>query len=190
MDRSVFIALVIMLVIVCIALFALKTTGVITSEPLKRGQTTAVLTTEKGQTFAQPTEFETTKYYHFSDSVFIAKVLYNECRGVPSRTERACVAWVILNRVDAWGKTVSEVVKADNQFAYSEDTPVDAECMLLAQDVLSRWEAEKNGFSMTGRVLPSEYLFFVGDGAHNHFRDKFSGNYKLWDYSLDSPYKD
>lgn len=44
-----------------------------------------------------------TIYYTEQDVIDIAKVLYNECRGVGSKTEQACVAWTILNRADNHG---------------------------------------------------------------------------------------
>ena len=39
------------------------------------------------------------------------------------------------------------------------------------------------------RVLPPEYMWFHGDGRHNHFRDSYRGGNR-WDWSLDSPYED
>ena len=40
-----------------------------------------------------------------------------------------------------------------------------------------------------GRVLPREYLFFTGDGKHNHFRTEWDGG-QVWDWSLQSPYEE
>lgn len=62
-----------------------------------------------------------TIYYTEQDVIDIAKVLYNECRGVGSKTEQACVAWTILNRVDNQGLSISEVIRAKNQFAFNGD---------------------------------------------------------------------
>lgn len=129
------------------------------------------------------------QHYTEQDAIDIAKVLYHECRGVPSKTEQACVAWIILNRVDCYGSTVYSVVRSPNQFAFYESTPVWDELLDLAHDVLDRWSREKNGETNVGRVLPREYLYFEGRNGHNHFRDNYSGSYNLWDYSIESPYE-
>ena len=49
------------------------------------------------------------QHYTQQDAIDIAKVLYNECRGVDSITEQACVAWTILNRVDFNNSSVYSV---------------------------------------------------------------------------------
>lgn len=128
-------------------------------------------------------------YYEESDIVMLAKLMYQECGGVPSDTEKACVAWSVLNRVDEYEQTISEVVTAKNQFAYYEDRPVDDALYQLAEDVLTRWNNEKNGDVNVGRVLPPDYLWFSGDGKHNHFRNAYNGHFSVWDYSLETPYE-
>lgn len=132
---------------------------------------------------------ESTKWYTDRDAIDIAKVLYKECRGVPSVTEQACVAWTILNRVDFNNSTVYEVVRAPRQYAFSESTIVDDGLLQLAYDVLDRWSQEKNGEVNVGRVLPKEYRYFAGRNGRNYFRDGFKGSYNTWDYSLESPYQ-
>lgn len=133
----------------------------------------------------------TVEYFTEKDVIALAKVLYNECRGVPSDMEKACVAWTVCNRVDAgYGDTVYDVLIAPNQFAYRKNTPVTEELYTLALDVLTRWNDEKNEVTDVGRVLPQEYMWFRGDGKHNYFRNAFSGSYDIWDYSLDNPYDD
>lgn len=129
------------------------------------------------------------QHYTEQDAIYIAKVLYHECRGVPSETEQACVAWTILNRVDCYDSTVYSVVSAPNQFAFYESAPVWDELLDLAHDVLDRWNREKNGETNVGRVLPKEYIYFEGRNGHNYFRDNYSGSYNIWDYSTKSPYK-
>ena len=130
-----------------------------------------------------------TIYYTEQDVIDIAKVLYNECRGVGSKTEQACVAWTVLNRADNQGVSISEVVRAKNQFAFSENTIIDDTLLDLASDVLWRWNMEKNGEAEVGRVLPKDYTYFAGRNGHNYFRNGFSDNYSIWDYSLESPYE-
>lgn len=127
-------------------------------------------------------------YYTEQDVIDIAKVLYRECRGVPSVTQKACVAWTILNRADSWGSTIYNVVRAPNQYAFSEKTPVWDDLKSLARDVLQRWNKEKNGETNVGRVLPKDYVYFNGRNGRNYFRNKYKKPYKEWDYSLVSPY--
>ena len=136
----------------------------------------------------EPSKVSVQKAYTEQDAIDIAKVLYNECRGVPSKTERACVAWVILNRVDNRGSSIYKVVREKYQFAFSENTPVKDSLLELAYDVLDRWSREKSGESDVGRVIPQDYEYFNGDGVRNRFRNKYSGTYSVWDYSYDSPY--
>lgn len=143
---------------------------------------------------AIPTAEESTEVMHYTEDevVMVAKVLQRECGGVPSVTEQACVAWTICNRVDSDefdGNTIADVVTARYQFAYYYNTQVDDELYELALDVLSRWNAERNGEMSVGRVLPKDYTYFTGDGVHNYFRNAYKGNYSIWDYSLPSPYK-
>ena len=130
-------------------------------------------------------------YYTNDDVIAVSKVLYLECRGVTSTTEQACVAWTVCNRVDDgyWGNSFMEIITYPNAFAYSEDTPVWPELYSLAEDVLSRWNAEQNGQTNVGRVLPPDYMYFHGDGEHNYFRNAYDGNYQVWDYSWKSPYE-
>ncbi len=127
------------------------------------------------------------------DVVMIAKTIWGEARGVKSTTEKAAVAWCILNRVDsegyACGGDIEHVLTFPGQFVgYNEDNPVTAECKEIAVDVLMRWVVEKAGKD-TGRVLPKQYIFFTGDGEHNHFTDEWRGG-NTWDWSLPSPYED
>lgn len=139
-------------------------------------------------------EIVETEIMHYTEDeiIMVAKVLYRECRGIPSATEKACVVWTICNRVDSDefpGDTIAEVITYPNAFAYTEDTPVWDELYDLAEDVLSRWNAERNGSVLVGRVLPPDYEYFSGDGEHNYFRNEYIGDYDIWDYSLDSPYE-
>lgn len=129
------------------------------------------------------------KYYKESDITLISKVLYSECRGISSKTQKACVVWVICNRVDnGYGSTISSVVLQKNQFAYNPNSPVHSDLYNLAKDVLERWNREKNGETNVGRVLPKNYLYFHGDGRANYFKTNSTQPYKVWDYSLPSPY--
>lgn len=118
----------------------------------------------------------------------IGRTIWGEAEGVKSKAERAAVAWCILNRVDAWNKTIEEVVTAPMQFlGYRPEGECPQEHLDLAADVLVRWNAEKEGDKDVGRTLPANYLYFYGDGERNHFSIEWrSGIY--WRWTLTNPY--
>ena len=120
----------------------------------------------------------------------ISKTVYGEAMVTGSDEEMSAVVWCILNRVDSqiYPDSIIGVITQYKQFhGYHEDNPVDAGIETLVLDVLGRWEAEKQGQENVGRTLPTEYLFFWGDGWHNHFTTKFQGGDE-WDLSLPNPY--
>lgn len=117
---------------------------------------------------------------------------YGERYGMSYRARQAAVAWVALNRLDAggYGDTLAEVLSRPNQFAYDPDTPVTNEMMDLARDVVDRWWAEKQGEVDVGRTIPTDYLYFDGDGKENHFRKEYRGTNEEWNWGLPDPYKE
>ena len=126
-----------------------------------------------------------------NEIMMLARLVYCEGRGVASQTEQACIIWTVLNRVDAYGKSISETILAPHQFSYKEDAPFyddfDRDLRELARDVLQRWTLEHMGEADVGRVLPSNYLFFAGKNGHNWFRMGYTDT-ECWDYSFTSPY--
>lgn len=126
--------------------------------------------------------------YSDEDAIILAKIMYSEARGIESDTELACLAWAVLNRVDAgYGKTIAEVATAPGQFGYRASAQVWDRLLTLSYDVLDRWQREKNGETAVGRVLPTDYMWYYGDGMHNHFRNAYNGG-SSWNYALASPY--
>ena len=122
------------------------------------------------------------------DAELIGRTIWGEAGGVKDPAERAAVAWCILNRVDAWGQTIEQVVTKPHQFyGYRPKGDCPQAHIDLAKDVLERWAAEKAGEENVGRVLPTGYLYFLGDGKHNHFTIEWKGT-NTWDWSLTSPY--
>lgn len=134
-----------------------------------------------------------TFYYDENDIVVLAKILYRECGAVKNVTEQACVAWTVCNWADVGGEDyvgmISKSAKSPNRFAWIAKTPVTDHLYRLASDVLFRWNLEKNGYNVVGRVLPSDYYYFAGDGKHNYFRRNFRNDRDFWDYTLESPYE-
>ena len=84
---------------------------------------------------------------------------------------------------------IAVVTKPYQFHGYAADHPLLPELEELALDVIERWLDEKDGETEVGRVLPREYLFFTGDGEHNHFRTEWDGG-QVWDWSLQSPYEE
>lgn len=107
----------------------------------------------------------------------IAQCLYAKARGC-SNTQQEAVVWCILNRVDSelFPNSIREVI--DQGFTWNCNAPVTEEFQVLAEKVLSEWEKEKSGLGVY-RVLPSDYLYFYGDGEVNHF-------YKEWGNRTDN----
>ena len=123
-----------------------------------------------------------------SDVEMIAKTVYGEARGL-NDFERSMVIWCILNRVASSGQSIRQVITAKNQFVgYKSSHPVKQDMLNLARDVLSRWEREKAGETNVGRTLPKGYLWFRAKDGHNVFRNKFDGNYTIWDMNCANPY--
>lgn len=136
-----------------------------------------------------------TKRYTKSDATIIAKIMYGEARGIKSKTEIACIAWCILNRVDAgMGKNIQSVALAANQFYYKAGAPTVSDhgydLVALATDVLDRWSREKARQSNVGRVLPKQYKWYAGDGSHNWFYPSWPcKRAQRWNFkSVSSPY--
>lgn len=131
--------------------------------------------------------------YTDEEVALIAKTLYGEARGIASDMEVAAVAWCILNRVDAkgyaCGNSIEYVVTFRNQFhGYNESYPITERLERITRDVLDRWYAEKDGSKVSGRVLPAEYIYFVGSGGHNWFTTEYQGT-DYYDWSLPNPYE-
>ena len=122
----------------------------------------------------------------------LARMLYGEARGVASDREKAACVWCVLNRVDdpRFPDTVLEVLEAPYQFSgYKADYPVIPELAEIAADVLTRYQAERDGDTGAGRVLPAEYVFFTGDGKNNHFTAEWK-NGIAYQWTLTNPYED
>ena len=159
--------------------------------------TTAKATTKKKEKKAKKTTTKINKTEkdiiniedYQEEANVIAKIIYNEARGINSLEEQAAVAWCILNRVDSqeFPDTIIAVATQPNQFAWNPDTPILTEFKFIAEDVIKRWLLEKQGEKSVGRVLPQDYLYFYGDGERNHFRKTYEYG-ATWNWSLSSPY--
>ncbi len=171
-----------------------ETITLVSEEMLELPQeTTAPIETMHVTEVATPAVYETEpKFVPNEDDVeMLAKLVWGEARGVDSTAQKAAVIWCVLNRVDSprFPNTIAEVVTQRHQFTgYSESFPVTSELSGIAEDVLIRWYQEKAGADNVGRTLPSEYLFFVGDGVRNYFSEELRSQ-DYYDWSLPSPYE-
>lgn len=89
--------------------------------------------------------------------------------------QRTVPIWCACNRADAWGLTLDEVMHSDAFHGLLTEREVPAEWYDLARETLARWELEKLGYIDVGRTLPSEYLYFSGNGVVNVYRTEYIG---------------
>lgn len=128
-------------------------------------------------------------YFTDEEIDYLAKTVWGEARGL-SKEQQAAVVWCIMNRWDTgkFGGSIIDVITAPNQFAgYKASHPVNSDIRNLVIDVLDRYELEKEGVTDVGRVLPKDYLYFIGDSKKNLFSKKWNSSV-YWDWSLVSPY--
>lgn len=132
---------------------------------------------------------------HYSDAIMMAKVMYCEARGISDKRELSMIAWTILNRLDAgiFGSSIPEIITAPRQFAYRKNAPttndLGVDLFALAQDVLLRWQAEREGQVDVGRTLPKGYCYYKGNGKHNYFQLTDKGKGYLWFEGYGNPYE-
>lgn len=89
--------------------------------------------------------------------------------------QRTAPIWCACNRADAWGLTLGEVMHSDAFHGLLTEREVPDEWYDLARETLARWELEKAGYIDVGRTLPSEYLYFGGNGEYNTYRAQYTG---------------
>lgn len=145
---------------------------------------------------------------NMADAKILALSIQGEAALAQTTAEKAAVAWVILNALECreygFGSihSVSDVVK--NPAAIQGYTTMkkrgiepEAEYLELAIDVLARYAMERAGWEWVGRVIPSTYHWWMGDGYRiNYFCDAYhygslaTAKTHAWDWSWTSPYED
>lgn len=134
------------------------------------------------------------KWYSEDDVINMAKMCYGESLNLAVQHtnygdrsaiyQSAETMWTVLNRVDAGYGDISTCIKAKGQFVgYKSSNPVTKELYELAELVIEDWS---NGEEIY-RVLPPEYLYFHGDGKHNHFTTKSGGGIE-YNHSIPDPF--
>lgn len=172
---TAFVCVVLLAILVCIVYARATWEG--EAMPAPAPTVTAEETAEPEQPEA-PEPSEAPVYYEMyfteDDVIAVAKMLWGEARGCTLDNQQKAV-WCVLNRVDdpRFPDTIQGVLYQPSQFhGYSPDFPVTDELYAVALDVLTRWNAEKNGVTVE-RELPNTYLWFTGDGVQNHFREVY-----------------
>lgn len=89
--------------------------------------------------------------------------------------QRTAPIWCACNRAEAWGLPLDEVMHSDAFHGLLTEREVPEEWYDLARETLARWELEKMGYIDVGRTLPSEYLYFGGNGEYNTYRTQYTG---------------
>lgn len=156
--------------------------------------TTTTVETENSENFETLETIKSTSIRDYviekysKEITMLAKLTYGEARGMDSRTEQACVMWIVLNRYDSgrFGSSISKVITAKGQFYYREKSKtVDdsgRDLKELAVEVLCDWELEKVNHGVSEkRPIPNNYFFFHGAKGHNWFRKEYK-SIRYWDY--------
>lgn len=111
----------------------------------------------------------------------IANMMYGVSQGknVP---EKRAVVWCVLNRVrsNLFPDTVYEVIMERKQFpAYRDTNLLLDENLTIVREVVAQWHAEQCGASAedVGRILPTNYLYFDGNGWRNYFSKTYPVRY-------------
>lgn len=106
---------------------------------------------------------------------WVGRAIWGEAGGVQDEAQRAAVAWCALNRADAWGMDIWDVLNVGAFHGLAIQGEVPEQHVEMARDVLARWALEAEGWVDVGRALPEQYLYFEGDGVRNHFSTEFGG---------------
>lgn len=103
-----------------------------------------------------------------------ARMAWGEYSGT-DYAQRTAPIWCACNRADAWEMTLDEVMHSDAFHGLLTEREVPEEWYDLARETLARWELEHMGYIDVGRALPSEYLYFSGNGEYNTYRTEYIG---------------
>lgn len=116
-----------------------------------------------------------------TDAVLLAKMYWGEGGAQNTFSQLSACGDCAFNRVKAGYGTLREVITAPNQFmGYNPNNPVDARLYDIAKDTILRqnlaaWEIETFGETLVNTTLPSDFLWFEGNGKVNTFRNAYEG---------------
>lgn len=121
---------------------------------------------------------------------------YNRTETPEEKQQCAAVMWCVCWRQMAGSKagfrdTIPEVCTQPWQFqGYSAQHTVTPELEAMAEDVLGRYHRYLAGETLeeVGAVIPPGYLWFLGNGRTNTFRNAYQGG-ATWTWTLPNPYE-
>ena len=146
-----------------------------------------------------PANAEETPYSR-EDAMALAQMAWGEYRPTETPEDKqqcAAAMWCVCWRQMAGSKagfrdTIKGVCAQKWQFlGYSATNPVTEEHLALAEDVLSRYHRYLAGETLeeVGAAIPPDYLWFVGNGKVNTFRNAYRGG-NTWTWTLGNPYQE
>lgn len=103
------------------------------------------------------------------------RAIWGEAGGIQDEAQRAAVVWCACNRADVWDMEIGDVLNVDAFHGLAIKGEVPEQHVELARDVLARWTLEAEGWQDVGRVLPSRFLYFEGNGVVNLFSTQYGG---------------
>lgn len=103
------------------------------------------------------------------------RAIWGEAGGIQDYAQRAAVVWCACNRADAWDMDIGDVLNVEAFHGLAIRGTVPEQHVELARDVLARWTMEAEGWVDVGRVLPSRFLYFEGNGIVNLFSTEYGG---------------
>lgn len=103
------------------------------------------------------------------------RAIWGEAGGIQDEAQRAAVVWCACNRAGAWDMEIGDVLNVDAFHGLAIKGEVPEQHVELARDVLARWTLEAEGWQDVGRVLPSRFLYFEGNGIVNLFSTEYGG---------------
>lgn len=121
---------------------------------------------------------------YVEEAKHLTRMLTGECGEWMNYYEMSLAAWTAYNRLDMPAfhqSSILGVVSAPNQYhGYSASHSLSENCYYVAKTVTFFYHLEKDTGNSVGRTLPSQYVYFWGDGRHNNFRDRDGNNFELW----------
>lgn len=139
-----------------------------TPEPSETPSTNTKSETEKS--FTEHSEASQAHYENIDTIAMMAITMRNESIG-STPEESMKVGWCICNRAMNWEQSIEHVITSPNQFAYYGGGLYSGYWYELATYVITDYHHERNGepYEYYGRLLPSDMMWFKGDGYYNHF---------------------
>lgn len=103
------------------------------------------------------------------------RLIWGEAGGVQSESNRRAVLWCAINRADAWGLDLLDVLNVDAFHGLAKAGEVPERCIDEAVEILALRAMEAAGWDVEG--LPGRFLYFEAssDGTRNVFSTAFGG---------------